>query len=107
VKLMQGGEDGDLNILQRGTGNKVVGIGGGFFNPDPYGYFMGDHLDIDQIGRENTVRLWSGVAGATVDILQNGNGNTATVYQTATPTFNAPMMFPQNPYLMGGPGFPW
>lgn len=107
VKLMQGGEDGDLNILQRGTGNKVVGIGGGFFNPDPYGYFMGDHLDIDQIGRENTVRLWSGVAGATVDILQNGNGNTATVYQTATPTFNAPMMVPQNPNLMGGPGFPW
>lgn len=109
VKLMQGGEDGDVTINQRGSGNEVKGIGGGFFNPDPYGYFMGERLDIDQIGQENTVRLWSGVAGATVDILQNGIGNTATVYQTGNPTFNLPMLIPQNPFLMGGggPGFPF
>jgi len=107
VKLMQAGEDGELSILQRGTGNRVMGIGGGFFNPEPVGYFAGSHLDIDQIGEDNLIRLWSGAAGATVDVLQNGNGNTATVYQTGAPTFNSPMFVPMDPGLMGSPFFPF
>lgn len=89
VALKQGGSRSDININQDGFGNSVKGI------TDRYAFLGGNDaiLDVDQLGQRNTLRLWSGVPGATVAVYQNGIENLATVYQGPslcifpTPTF--------------------
>ncbi len=108
VKLMQGGTGGIVDIDQDGCDNNIYGIGTNMWDSRPYAYFMGASLDVDQIGRDNTLKLWSGVAGATVDVLQNGVGNLATVYQGTGCTSCQVPCPPQDPRLCcpTGPGGP-
>lgn len=109
VKLMQGGSVGVVDIDQEGIDNDIYGISTGRYDSHPYAYFAGASLDVDQIGRENTLMLWSSAPGATVDVLQNGLGNTATVYQGEGCSTCMPPMPPLDPRLCcpsfpGGPG---
>jgi hypothetical protein len=64
-------------VLQQGNNNILQGLTGG----DPALNNLGSTLTVDQLGDWNTANVSQTAAGTNAAILQNGNGNIATVNQ--------------------------
>lgn len=69
----------DVDVDQVGDGNTVASFVDGVATT--CAIFAGAHLDVDQIGNLNSLNLDSQSAGASVDVLQQGNSNWASVVQ--------------------------
>ena len=69
----------NFDVDQEGDGNKVAKFVNGAVSETAL--FNGAFLDIDQVGNNNSLNLDSQSAGASVDVLQSGNGNWASVVQ--------------------------
>ena len=70
----------DVEVEQEGNGNTVASFVGGVATS--CATFAGSHLDVDQYGNLNSLNLDSQSAGASVDVLQSGNSNWASVVQS-------------------------
>lgn len=69
----------NFDVDQEGDGNKVAKFVNGAVSETAL--FNGAFLDIDQMGNNNSLNLDSQSVGASVDVLQSGNSNWASVVQ--------------------------
>lgn len=79
VKNTSAANAANFDVDQEGDGNKVAKFVDGVVSETAL--FNGAFLDIDQVGNNNSLNLDSQSAGASVDVLQSGNGNWASVVQ--------------------------
>lgn len=70
----------DVDVDQIGNGNTVASFENGVATS--CAKFAGSHLDVDQIGNLNSLHLDSTDPAASVDVLQQGNSNWASVTQS-------------------------
>lgn len=71
----------DVDVYQEGNGNAVASFENGVATD--CARFAGKHLDIDQLGNDNSLHLNSAGALDIVNVMQNGSNNWASVIQSS------------------------